>query len=86
MVKGKAPAAAKSSTEPEHRQEILNIDPTTENRALGIQGDTTLIPRSLAGNLIKNISVEFPKFSREDPRGWIKRCQYFFNVDPVLEH
>lgn len=71
MVKGKAPVVATSSTKPDHRPKRHNIDPTTDNIVLGIQGDANLIPnpRPLAGSLIKNISVEFSKFSGEDPRG-----------------
>lgn len=44
------------------------------------------MPRPLAATLVKNISVEFPRFNGEDPRGWVKKCQRFFNVNPVLEH
>lgn len=85
VVKGKSPAVATSSSEPIQNPELQNLDPVTENRAVVNHSDTNTAPRSLAGTLIKNISVEFPRFSGEDPRGWVKKCQRFFNVNPVLE-
>ncbi|GKD29925.1 hypothetical protein Tco_1240703, partial [Tanacetum coccineum] len=29
--------------------------------------------------------VEFPKFSGDDVRGWIFRCEQFFLIDTILE-
>lgn len=83
-AKGKAPMVSSSSDNPPGHRETHPIDNITENRA---HNDLVLtsVPRSLAGTLIKNISVEFPRFTGDDPRGWVKRCNRFFNVNPVLE-
>lgn len=86
-VKGKA-AAGSSSTEPILNPEIQAVDQTRENRGFGapVEPGPNHTPRPLAATLVKNINVEFPRFNGDDPRGWVKKCQRFFNVNPVLEH
>ncbi|KAG8373412.1 hypothetical protein BUALT_Bualt11G0021600 [Buddleja alternifolia] len=33
----------------------------------------------------KCLTVEFPKFHREDLRGWVYRCEQFFDVDETSD-
>lgn len=60
---------------------------TTETRAHGDRVDTGLIPNPhpIVTGMVKNIGVEFPTFNGGDPRGWVEKCQRFFNINPVLE-
>ncbi|GJR65654.1 retrotransposable element Tf2 [Tanacetum coccineum] len=57
-----------------------------EIKKLSSEASTSTTPNhSNNAKVSRMAKIEFPKFSREDPTGWVYRCNQFFKVDAVEE-
>lgn len=61
----------------------LGIPPTTDSSESSIAQHQQPIIHLASGNLIRYPKIDFPRFDGTNPRGWIRKCNRFFQLNFV---